>query len=177
MYLPILHCNPQNSCLLKPVLVWSGPSNVLKGKAWVLYSEPPCQVLHSAEHIAGIPRMPNQPYTWLGSEVPWLGLNGRLWGHRRLPPWGAPATSSPSNLRKLGQELLLHVFGMNPGLLLLPGGVVGEEDNSLPSSHSRNSSLPVKRAAPTSSHPSLTGSSWVLASSQPWSPHGPHRFG
>lgn len=67
--------------------------------------------------------MPNQPYTWLGSQAPWPRLNGRLWGHRRLPPWGPPATSSPSNLRKLGQELLLHVFSMNPGLLLLPEGV------------------------------------------------------
>lgn len=129
---PFFTVTPRNSCLLKPVLVWSGPSNVLKGKAWVLYSEPPHQVLHSAVHIAGAQRMPNQPYTWLGSEVPQLGLNGRLWGNRRLSPWGAPATSSPSNLRKLGQELLLYVFGMNPGFLLLPGRVVGEEDNSLP---------------------------------------------
>lgn len=72
-------------------------------------------------------QMLNEPYTWLGSEAPWLGLNGRLWGHRRLPFWGPPAASSPSNLRKLGQELLLHIFGMNPGLLLLPRKVGGKK--------------------------------------------------
>lgn len=82
--------------------------------------------------------MPKKPYTWLGSEVPWLGLNGRLWGHRRLPswgpPWGPPAASLPSNLRKLGQELLLHIFGMNPGLLLLPREVGGKKGTVLPPS-------------------------------------------
>lgn len=74
--------------------------------------------------------MAKKPYTWLGSEVPWLGLNGRLWGHRRLPPWGPPAASLPSNLRKLGQELLLHILGMNPGLLLLPREVGGRRGQS-----------------------------------------------
>lgn len=67
--------------------------------------------------------MSEQWYTWPGSAASRLGPDGRLGEHRRLSPGGPPATSSPSYLRKFGQELLLHIFGMNPGLLLLPGRV------------------------------------------------------
>lgn len=38
-----------------------------------------------------------------------------------MSSWRCPATSPPSNFRKLGQELFLHVLGVNPGFLFLPG--------------------------------------------------------
>ena len=106
--------------------------------------------------------MPNQLYTWLGSEAPRLGPDKpRLWGHRRMSPGGPPATSSSSNLRKLGQELLLHIFSMNPGLLLLPGGGVlqGTETVFPPLILGPPPSLPTWRVAPAS--PGATGS-WFL---------------
>lgn len=107
--------------------------------------------------------MPNQPCTWLGSEAPWLGPEGRLWGHRRLPPGGSPATSLSSNLWKLGQELLLHVFGMNPGLLLLPGKAQGGERRQ--SSLLPSLTLPPRKAgSPSTSTPVSPGTAgpWLL---------------
>lgn len=128
------------------------PHNRLEGKTWAPDSVPPHRAWHHAEHTAGAQQMPSQPYTWLGSEAPRLGPDGaRLWGHRRLPPRGPPATSSPTNLGKLGQELLLHVFGVNPGLLLLPGGGGLWEKKATvfpPPIPGSPPSLPIRRAAP-----------------------------
>ena len=115
---------PSHSSLNPQTLAWKNqcccglppppPPSTGEGKARASVLCPP----HGAHGRAQ--SMPQQPSTWPGSEAPGLGPDGRLWGHGRLPPGGPPAPSPPANLRKLGQELLFHVFGMNPGLLLLP---------------------------------------------------------
>lgn len=107
--------------------------------------------------------MSEQGYTWPGSEAPWPGPDGRLGGQRRLPLGGPPATSSPPNLRKLGQELLLHVLGMNPGLLLLPGRAWWGRGGPSPLLQSQTLFLPVSSSTPPPPSP---------GAARPWLLHG-----
>lgn len=77
-----------------------------------------------------------------------------------MSSWGYPATSSPSNFRKLSQKLFLHILGMDPGFFFLPGG--GEKRALGPSFHCHP--LPQQQEALDTSTPASPGAAgpWLL---------------